>query len=467
MMGRKDFKKETMAKRARSRVMDDKMSKMMMSPRKMMSMGKSPGPGMGADSAPMAMKKGGAVTKGSIMGTGKTKASAKSDYMKKMKAAGFADGGMVGASNADKPKRLSTTTGITAEQYQQAKAQNTDIGQMSPEQRAQRRATMGAQRDQARQQKMDRFKTFATNRPTAEPVKASITNPMARKVAEAAAMRKVQTEIRQAKRAGVDVQSARNAQRAPGTQTQPGPGATRVKQAPGKDILPGGSFGGPGGSPRPGAFTDATAATQKTAAFKKGGAVKKYAVGGEVNAGPMPTPMPISQSQFAQGQSPMRGGPGLQRQPGPMPMQPGGMQNMSAGQQKVAMMKQQAQPMRQKADQLRQMMDERRTAKQQGQPAPRGGMSLAQQLNGKSALPPGMGMGQASPNNAAMAQQLMQQGKMQQAGTPGMGSQSAAPAFKKGGMVKKPASKNPMPMGPKGGKAGMMLIIGFGKKGKK
>jgi len=61
MIGRKDMKQETMAKRARTRAMDKKM---MMSPRKKMDMGMSPGPGMGADSmAPMAMKKGGMAKK--------------------------------------------------------------------------------------------------------------------------------------------------------------------------------------------------------------------------------------------------------------------------------------------------------------------------------------------------------------------------------------------------------------------
>lgn len=476
-MGRKDFKKETMAKRARSRVMDDKMSKMMMSPRKMMSMGKSPGPGMGADSAPMPFKKGGMAKK-------------------------YASGGMVGASNADKPKRLSTTTGITAEQYQQAKAQNTDIGQMSSEQRAQRRATMGAQRDQARQQKMDRFKTFATNRPTAAAVPPGIKNPSILKAREAAEMRKVQTEIRQAKRAGVDVQSPqamRNAQRAPGTQTQPGP--MPAAQAPGAN--------GTGLPP------------QKTAAFKKGGAVKKYAVGGLVvsnemtpgmvaqeqmraglqrQPGPqqgmslppaqqnMPKPMRMSQAQMqgGPGMQPygMQGGPGLQRQPGPMPMQGGPGRQRQPG----------PMPMQQNADQLRQKMDMRKAEMRQGQPAPRGGMSPQQQSAQRLGAPQGGGGGlgamspsqmsqfakqqsvpdsQPSAASGAYAQQLMQQGKMQQAGTPGMGGQSGfdattrLPAFKKGGMVKKPASKNPMPMGPKGGKAGMMLIIGFGKKGKK
>ena len=56
MIGRKDMKQETMAKRVRNRAMDQKM----VSPRKKMDMGMSPGPDMGADSmAPMAMKKGG------------------------------------------------------------------------------------------------------------------------------------------------------------------------------------------------------------------------------------------------------------------------------------------------------------------------------------------------------------------------------------------------------------------------
>ena len=389
-MGRKDFKKETMAKRARSRVMDDKMAKkMMMSPRKMMSMGKSPGPGMGADSAPMAMKKGGMAKK-------------------------YADGGMVRSTGEDRTKRLSTTTGITAEQYQQAKAQNTDLGQMNREQRA-----------QARQARMEYLKT-RPNQLDRDP--ATMTNPMARKALQNSQMARAQSDKRKA---------ARDAQAGPGRITQPGP-------------MP----------------------AQKTAAFKKGGAVKKYAVGGMVAP-----PEPPRQT----GLGDVGPQPGRQRQPGPMPM------------------KQQNQPMRQKADQLRQMMDERKTARQQGQPVPRGGMSMAQQLNGKSVSP--SGMLQSSPPSTPLTQQLMQQGKMQQAGTPPLGmtqgqmqqSQNARqmagqgitlspnnpkappqvntttrlPAYKKGGMVKRPASKNPMPMGPKGGKAGMMLIIGFGKKGKK
>lgn len=67
MIGRKDMKQETMAKRARNRA----TAKKMMSPRKKMDMGMAPGPGMGAASAPpmapstmpMGMKKGGAVKK--------------------------------------------------------------------------------------------------------------------------------------------------------------------------------------------------------------------------------------------------------------------------------------------------------------------------------------------------------------------------------------------------------------------
>ncbi len=102
MMGRKDMKQETMAKRSRNRAMSEKM----MSPRKKMGMGMSPGPEMGPASAPtmpMGMKKGGMASKtyGStedIMGTGKTKAAAKADYAKKMKSVGmppkFAKGGM-------------------------------------------------------------------------------------------------------------------------------------------------------------------------------------------------------------------------------------------------------------------------------------------------------------------------------------------------------------------------------------
>jgi len=63
MMGRKDMKQETMAKRTRNKAMADKM----VSPRKKMDMGMSPGAGMGAASAPpmapMAMKKGGMAKK--------------------------------------------------------------------------------------------------------------------------------------------------------------------------------------------------------------------------------------------------------------------------------------------------------------------------------------------------------------------------------------------------------------------
>jgi hypothetical protein len=117
MIGRKDMKQETMAKRVRNKAVSNKM----MSPHKKMDMGMSPGPGMGADSAPMmpmGMKKGGKVdfskivrntktgklsekTYGStedVMGTGKTPAAAKAAYAKKMKGAGmeprFAKGGM-------------------------------------------------------------------------------------------------------------------------------------------------------------------------------------------------------------------------------------------------------------------------------------------------------------------------------------------------------------------------------------
>jgi hypothetical protein len=63
MIGRKDMKQETMAKRIRNRAMDQKM----VSPRKKMDMGMSPGPDMGAASAPpmgpMGMKKGGMAKK--------------------------------------------------------------------------------------------------------------------------------------------------------------------------------------------------------------------------------------------------------------------------------------------------------------------------------------------------------------------------------------------------------------------
>jgi hypothetical protein len=82
MIGRKDMKKETMAKRARKKAMDAQMGKKMVSPRKRMDMGMSPGPDMGPSSAPtrrapamaappmmppMGMKKGGAVDKKKAM----------------------------------------------------------------------------------------------------------------------------------------------------------------------------------------------------------------------------------------------------------------------------------------------------------------------------------------------------------------------------------------------------------------
>jgi len=70
MIGRKDMKQETMAKRTRDRAMGKKM----MSPRKKMDMGMSPGPDMGADSAPpmmpMGMKKGGMAKKTMAMKKG-------------------------------------------------------------------------------------------------------------------------------------------------------------------------------------------------------------------------------------------------------------------------------------------------------------------------------------------------------------------------------------------------------------
>lgn len=97
MIGRKDMKQETMAKRTRNKAVANKM----MSPRKKMDMGLSPGAGMGAASAPpmmpAGMKKGGEVRpvkKSEIVGRGPTKAAAKADYGREMKAAGFAKGGM-------------------------------------------------------------------------------------------------------------------------------------------------------------------------------------------------------------------------------------------------------------------------------------------------------------------------------------------------------------------------------------
>lgn len=80
MIGRKDMKQETMAKRTRNKAVANKM----MSPRKKMAMGMSPGAGMGAASAPpmmpAGMKKGGMAKKGMkkggmmlIIGLGKKK----------------------------------------------------------------------------------------------------------------------------------------------------------------------------------------------------------------------------------------------------------------------------------------------------------------------------------------------------------------------------------------------------------
>jgi len=87
MMGRKDMKQETMAKRTRNKAMADKM----VSPRKKMDMGMSPGAGMGAASAPpmapMGMKKGGKVDFSKIVRNKKTGQLSE-------KPAGFAKGGM-------------------------------------------------------------------------------------------------------------------------------------------------------------------------------------------------------------------------------------------------------------------------------------------------------------------------------------------------------------------------------------
>jgi len=86
MIGRKDMKQETMAKRTRNKAVANKM----MAPRKKMDMGMAPGPDMGPASAPtmpmgmkkggMAMKKGGMAKKGMkgggmmvVIGLGKKK----------------------------------------------------------------------------------------------------------------------------------------------------------------------------------------------------------------------------------------------------------------------------------------------------------------------------------------------------------------------------------------------------------
>jgi hypothetical protein len=109
MIGRKDMKQETMAKRTRNKAVANKM----MAPRKKMDMGMAPGPDMGPASAPMmpmGMKKGGKVDfskivqdkktgnlsekKSSVMGTGPTPSAAKADYAKKMAVGGYSKGGM-------------------------------------------------------------------------------------------------------------------------------------------------------------------------------------------------------------------------------------------------------------------------------------------------------------------------------------------------------------------------------------
>lgn len=75
MIGRKDMKQETMAKRVRNKA----VAKRMVSPRKKMDLGLSPGPNMGAASAPVAppmlpagMKKGGKVDFSKIIQNKKT-----------------------------------------------------------------------------------------------------------------------------------------------------------------------------------------------------------------------------------------------------------------------------------------------------------------------------------------------------------------------------------------------------------
>ena len=92
MMGPKNMKQETMAKRIRNRAMDQKMA----APKKAMAMP----PDMGMASAsqmmpPTGMKKGG-MAKKNVVGTGSSPAAAKADYKKKMgmKAGGMAKKGM-------------------------------------------------------------------------------------------------------------------------------------------------------------------------------------------------------------------------------------------------------------------------------------------------------------------------------------------------------------------------------------
>jgi len=99
MMGPKNMKQETMAKRIRNRAMDQKMA----APKK--STGMAMPPDMGMSPAPQmmppaGMKKGGMAKKDyvrsssmtkeiNIKGTGKTKAAAEANYAKKMKASGL------------------------------------------------------------------------------------------------------------------------------------------------------------------------------------------------------------------------------------------------------------------------------------------------------------------------------------------------------------------------------------------
>ena len=86
MIGRKDMKQETMAKRTRNKAVSNKM----MAPRKKMDMGMAPGPDMGPASAPtmpMGMKKGGKVDFSKIAQNKKTGQLSE-------KPAGYAKGGM-------------------------------------------------------------------------------------------------------------------------------------------------------------------------------------------------------------------------------------------------------------------------------------------------------------------------------------------------------------------------------------
>ena len=96
MIGRKDMKQETMAKRTRNKAVSNKM----MAPRKKMDMGMAPGPDMGPASAPMmpmGMKKGGKVDFSKIVRDKKTGNLSEKTGMKNggMAKKGMKGGGMM------------------------------------------------------------------------------------------------------------------------------------------------------------------------------------------------------------------------------------------------------------------------------------------------------------------------------------------------------------------------------------